>query len=155
MIRECKILSQSDFKWILHRGLREIYCRDWDCRNAVSVSFVVMKAFFEDNHRYDDLINVIDIRKFENTEVFHTDVKQVFDFIRCSEDKKKLVELVENDVYYTQMDEEAFDVVTQYTNSKELIKAKEYVLEGGKRNVCKAIRDLMDDGREEGRELLL
>ena len=100
----------------------------------------------------DYKINVIDIRKFENTEVFHTDVKQVFDFIRCSEDKKKLVELVENDVYYTQMDEEAFDVVTKYTNSKELIKAKEYVLEGGKRNVCKAIRDLMDDSREEGIE---
>jgi len=100
----------------------------------------------------DYKINVIDIRKFENTEVFYTDVKQVFDFIRCSEDKKKLVELVENDVYYTQMDEEAFDVVTKYTNSKELIKAKEYLLEGGKRNVCKAIRDLMDDSREEGRE---
>ena len=45
---------------------------------------VEWKAFFEDNHRYDDLINVIDIRKFENTEVFHTDVKQVFDFIKCS-----------------------------------------------------------------------
>lgn len=100
----------------------------------------------------DYKINVIDVRKFENTEVFHTDVKQVFDFIRCSEDKKKLVELVENDVYYTQMDEEAFDVVTKYTNSKELIKAKEYLLEGGKRNVCKAIRDLMDDSREEGIE---
>lgn len=71
-------------------------------------------------------INIIDIRKFENTEVFHTDVKHVFDFIRCSEDKKKLVELVEGDVYYTQMDEDAFGVVTKYTNSKELIKAKNY-----------------------------
>lgn len=69
---------------------------------------------------------MIDIRKFENTEVFQTDVKQVFDFIRYSEDKKKLVELVENDVYYTQMDEEAFEVATKYANAKELIKAKEY-----------------------------
>ena len=100
----------------------------------------------------DYKINVIDIRKFENTEVFRTDVKQVFDFIRCSEDKKKLVELLENDVYYTQMDEDAFDVVTKYANAKELVKAKEYLVEGGKRNMCKAIRDLMDDSREEGRE---
>ena len=76
----------------------------------------------------------------------------MFDFIRCSEDKKKLVELVENDVCYTQMDEEAFDVVTKYANAKELIKAKEYLVEGGKRNVCKAIKDLMDDSRAEGRE---
>ena len=100
----------------------------------------------------DYKINVIDIRKFENTEVFQTDVKQVFDFIRCSEDKKKLVELVENDVYYTQMDEEAFDVVTKYANATELVKAKEYQVEGGKRDMCKAIRDLMDDSREEGIE---
>ena len=68
-------------------------------------------------------IHLLGIRKMEDTSVFKTDLKQVFDFIRCSEDKKKLVELVENDVYYTQMDEEAFDVVTKYTNSKELIKA--------------------------------
>ena len=39
-----------------------------------------------------------------------------------------------------------------YTNSKELIKAKEYLSEGGKTDVCKAIRDLMDDSREEGIE---
>ena len=119
---------------------------------------VEWKSFFEDNHRYADIINGIGcggmqvVKDTDLTEVFHTDVKQVFDFIRCSEDKKKLVELVENDVYYTQMDEEAFDVVAKYTNSKELIKAKEYLLEGGKRNVCKAIRDLMDDSREEGIE---
>lgn len=59
-----------------------------------------------------------------------TDMKHVFDFIKCSEDKKKLFELV---------------------------KAKKYKVEGGKNDVCKAIRDLMDDswekGIEEGREL--
>ena len=43
----------------------------------------------------DYKINVIDIRKFENTDVFQTDVKQVFDFIRYSEDRNKLLELVQ------------------------------------------------------------
>ena len=37
-------------------------------------------------------------------------------------------------------------------DSKELVKAKDYSVEGGKNDVCKAIRDLMDDSREEGRE---
>lgn len=100
----------------------------------------------------DYKINVIDIRQFENTDVFKTDVKQVFDFIRCSEDKDKLLELVENDAYYQQMDDEAFDVVTKYTNSKGIVKMKEYDVEGGKKNVCKAIQDLMDDSRAEGME---
>ena len=73
---------------------------------------VEWKSFFEDNHRYVDIINGIGcggmqvVKDSDLTEVFRTDVKQVFDFIRCSEDKKKLVELVENDVYYTQMGEE-------------------------------------------------
>ena len=35
----------------------------------------------------DYKVNIIDIRHFDNTSVFQTDVKQVFDFIRCSEDK--------------------------------------------------------------------
>lgn len=101
----------------------------------------------------DYKINVIDIRRFENTDVFQTDVKQVFDFIRYSEDKNKLLELVESDEYYSVMEEDAFDLVTKYTNSKELVQVKEYKLEGGKQNVCKAIRDLMDDSREEGKDL--
>lgn len=100
----------------------------------------------------DYKINVINIRQFEKTDVFQTDVKQVFDFIRCSNDKRKLLDLVENDAYYKEMDEDAFDVVTKYTNSKELVKAKKYPVEGGKNDVCKAIQDLMADSREKGRE---
>ena len=98
----------------------------------------------------DYKINVIDIRKFENTDVFQTDIKQVFDFIRYSDDKNKLLDLVENDMYYKAMDEDAFHVVTQYTNSKELIQVKDYAVEGGKGNMCKAIQDLMDDSKEKG-----
>lgn len=97
----------------------------------------------------DYKINVIDIRQFENTDVFQSDLKQVFDFIRCSDDKKKLLDLVEGDAYYKAMDTDAFDVVTKYTNSKELVKAKAYTIEGGKNDVCKAIQDLMADSREE------
>lgn len=44
------------------------------------------------------------------------------------------------------------DVVTKYTKSKELVQAKNYMIEGGKNDVCKAIQDLMADSREKGRE---
>ena len=56
----------------------------------------------------DYKVNIIDIRQFENTDVFKTDVKQVFDFIRYSEDMDKLLDLVESDAYYKKMDEDAF-----------------------------------------------
>ena len=68
----------------------------------------------------DYKINVIEIRKLEHTEIFHTDVRQVFNFIRCSEDKEKLKELVENDEYYQHMEEDAFDVIVKYANASEL-----------------------------------
>lgn len=77
-------------------------------------------------------------------------LKQVFDFIRYSDDMHKLLDLIENDAYYKAMDEDAFHVVTKYTNSKELVKAKDYSIKGGKNDVCKAIQDLMADSREKG-----
>ena len=97
----------------------------------------------------DYKINIVDIRRLEDLSVFQSDVRQVFEFIRCSEDKTKLVELVENDSYYQSMDDEAFNIVTKYANAKELVSKEEYKKAGG-HNMCKAIQDLMADSREEG-----
>ena len=36
----------------------------------------------------DHRINLIEIRKLTDTSMFKTDLRQVFDFIRCSHDKK-------------------------------------------------------------------
>ena len=97
-------------------------------------------------------VNMIDIRRLEDTSVFQTDVKYVFDFIRYSENKEKLYELVSMEPYYQAMDEDAFDIVSMYTNSKELVGIKEYEGKDGKKDVCQAIKDLMADSRQEGRE---
>ena len=102
----------------------------------------------------DYKINIIEIRNLENTKVFQTDVKQVFDFIRLSGDKEALLKLVEGDDGYHHMDEDAFEVITTYTNSKELQEQMEKMQQesrkGEKKDMCKAIRDLMDDSRAEG-----
>lgn len=98
----------------------------------------------------DYKINVIEMRKLENTEVFQTDVRQVFDFIRYSEDKDRLRQLVQSDAYYQNMDEDAFDVVVLYANATELVGAKDYRRKGGKVDMCTAIREMMEDSRQEG-----
>ena len=100
----------------------------------------------------DYKMHIINIREFENTDVFQTDVKHVFDFIRCSTDKEKLLHLVKNDNYYKEMADDAFELVTKYTNDKEIVNKKEYISEGGKSDMCKAIQDLIADSKEEGRE---
>ena len=100
----------------------------------------------------DYAINLIDIRRLPDTSVFQTDLKYVIDFIKCAEDKNALIELVENEPYYKDMDEDALEVVSLYAKSKELVEMKKYKNEGGRWDVCKGIRDLMEDSKAEGRE---
>jgi hypothetical protein len=100
----------------------------------------------------DYRINVVDIRRLEDTSVFHTDIKEVFDFIKYSNDKNKLKELVEGREYYRHMEEDAFETAVNYANAEELKIAKEKYGEGGKVNMCTAIQELMADSRNEGIE---
>lgn len=96
-------------------------------------------------------INLLDIRKLEDTSVFRTDLKQVFDFIRLSEDKAKLLELVENDSSYKQMDDDAYDVAISFTKSEKLIEKQKFA-EGGKVNMCRALVELREEGIQLGIE---
>lgn len=88
----------------------------------------------------------------KDTSVFQTDVKYVFDFLRYAEDKKALYELVTKESYYRMMEEDAFDVVSLYANLKGLIEKENYNEAGGRKDMCKAIRDLMEDSKIEGIE---
>lgn len=52
------------------------------------------------------------------------------------------------------MDEEAYDVITAVTGSEELEAVKEkYREEGGKINMCEAIRGMIEEGKQEGLSL--
>ena len=73
----------------------------------------------------DYRLHLVDIRRLENTDVFKTDVKQVFDFIRCSGDKRELLKLVQSDAHFQEMEEDAYEVVTNYVGAEELIQVKE------------------------------
>ena len=95
-------------------------------------------------------IHLIDISKFENTDVFETDLKQIFDFIRCSKDGAKLKELVNSDKAYQNMDEAAYDVIAAFTHAKELTSIKPVYKEGGKVDMCEGIRQLIAEGKDEG-----
>ena len=96
-------------------------------------------------------INLVDIKKLQDTSVYKTDLKQVFDFIRFSEDKEKLWELVENDSTYKQMDEDAYDVAISFTKSEKLIDKQQFT-EGGKVNMCKALVEIKEEGIQLGIE---
>ena len=97
-------------------------------------------------------INLVEVRKFKDTSVFHTDLKQVFDFIRCSDDKTKLQELVENDPAYTEMEEDAFELVAAFTDSEELMSIKKFRGKGEKYDMCKGLKDWIEEEKAAGIE---
>ena len=70
-------------------------------------------------------VHVVEVRKLEDTSMFQTDVRQVFDIIRYSEEPDKLKELMEKEAAYQNMEEDAYDMVAAYTHVEELISVKE------------------------------
>ncbi len=97
-------------------------------------------------------IHVFEIRKLEDMAVFKTDLKQIFEFIKYSSDKRKLRHLVQNDPAYQELDEDAYDMAVQYTGATELIAVKKDYENGGKVNMCKALTEMLADERQEGIE---
>ena len=100
----------------------------------------------------DYRMNILDVRRMEDTGMFRTDVRHVLDFIRLSEDREALRRLVESEPYYKEMEEDAFDVAVCYANAGELIRAKEYNRKDGGIDVCTAIKEMIEEGRKEGKE---
>ena len=98
----------------------------------------------------DYSINLIEVRKLKNTDIFKTDVKQVFDYIRYSKDKKRLRELVENDPHYREMDPEAYAMAAEYSNSGVFMEMMDKYENGGKINMCQALTEMLEDEKNEG-----
>jgi len=127
------------------------YGEDWDgAKNLRS-----LLEFTDIPEEFYGLINdyhmhICEVHKFEDTDVFRTDLKQVFDFIRYSKDPEKLYELVMNDPVYQKLDEDAYEVIAEYVKSKELMEIKRENQEGGTVNMCEAITELMRRSRMEG-----
>lgn len=107
--------------------------KDWDGARDIygMLDFAdIPKSLKEKVSNYQ--IHVIEVRKLTDTSFLKTDVKQVFDFIRFSKDKRKLKELIENDSVYSQMDEDAYDLAVTYTGDEDMFKLKENIKKGEK-----------------------
>ena len=107
-----------------------------------------IKALVQNHH-----INLIDVRRMSNEmlEQFQTDLGKVLRVIKNAEKKDELKKLVENDPYYKEMEQDAYLLTANYIKANELLDYEKYE-KGGKCDMCKAIKELIEDGRMEGRE---
>lgn len=96
-------------------------------------------------------VNLVEISKIDNTEVFRTDLKQVFDLIRYSKDKNKLKEITEQDEAYQSMNVDAYEVAVSFIEGEELRIMKQKHEKDGKVNMCQGLREWLEDERAEGK----
>ncbi|MCM1244063.1 MAG: hypothetical protein NC293_00280, partial [Roseburia sp.] len=105
-----------------------------------------MVLFYNDFH-----VNLWDIHKMGTSDVFRTDLREVFGFLKCQDDKEALEQYVKENEAFRHLPEDAYDVVAVYSGSQELeIHKEEYEMEEGF-DMCLAIQEMIEDGRMEGR----
>ena len=95
---------------------------------------------------------LVKIRDLQDTSMFQTDLKLVFDCIRHAEDRERFYRTVTENEAYAWLEEDAYDVIARYTKvlgDQEI--TVENKREGGKINMCKAMQELMAESRAEGK----
>lgn len=101
----------------------------------------------------DYQVHILEVQKLEDTSVFRTDVKQVFDAVRLSKAPEKFRELIFSDPAFSDLDIEAYNVIVQYTHSKDLLDLKENYKKGAKINMCQALTMMLEEERNVGKNV--
>ncbi len=114
--------------------------KEWDAPRSLYEMFDLddeLKKYIPDFK-----INLIIPREIEDFSKFETELGKVLQFIKCSEDKDSLKELMRHDSSYECLDGDAAKMIGAFTNVK--IKVK-----GGVCNMCKAVEDMIKENEKE------
>ena len=106
-----------------------------------------LRPFVSDYH-----LNLVEIPKLteKDTEVFHTDLKQVLDLLRSYRDKNALKSLLQDHPEYETVEPEAYDLMSTYVNLDQYgIKRTDE--EGGKINMKNGFDEIIEESQEIGR----
>ncbi|MDO4521850.1 MAG: transposase [Eubacteriales bacterium] len=101
-------------------------------------------------------IHLIEIQKYQETGFFQSDLREVFEFIQRARDKNALKDLLKTRTEkYEHMSVDAVRFIATVTRTKELeriIEKPEVSGKKGETNMCKAIDDMIAEGRAESEE---
>ena len=97
-------------------------------------------------------IKVIDMRRFEDSENLKTDARVLLGFLKRQNNPKELKKYVEeNTEEFSNIDEDAYDMISVLGNAPELVEEKaEFLNEEGGMNMCKAFEVWIEESRNEG-----
>lgn len=94
------------------------------------------------------------MRHFSNEEWFQTDLRQVCDFLKRTNDRMKLKTYIEeNQKVFSNLPEDAYDFLTVMAGIRNLRLIKQEVQsKGGGFDMCKAIKEMLRVSRQEGEQ---
>ncbi|MBE5866735.1 MAG: hypothetical protein E7292_11090 [Lachnospiraceae bacterium] len=98
-------------------------------------------------HNYG--MTILCVNELDDFSKFRTELRQFLEVIPCRGDKKKLRELFAREEY-KHLDRETAEVIAVFTDNKKMLEVLEEE-EKEEYDMCKALDDLIADGREEGR----
>ena len=97
-------------------------------------------------------LHIIDVKRFDRSEEFQTDLRLVFGVLQRHQDDEKLDEFLRaNESEFCSMEEDAYIMVANMTHTEELLKFRGENLRGGKVDMCKAIADMKQKAKDEGK----
>jgi hypothetical protein len=100
-------------------------------------------------------LHVLDVchESDERLKEFPDDLACLFLILKYQKNKQELLRVVQDIQAFQHVDEDLYDTIWAYTNENELLQLKENYSDGGEINMCQAIRELVEDSRQEGIEI--
>ena len=97
---------------------------------------------------------IFEMRYFKNEEWFQTDLRQVCGFLKRTNDRTKLKSYIEeNQKVFSNLPEDAYDFLAVMAGIRNLQLIKQKIqTEGGGFDMCKAIKEMLQVSRQEGRQ---
>jgi hypothetical protein len=99
----------------------------------------------------DYKINLFDYHDYKEFDFFRTDLKNLFEFLRYSDDKEEIKQRVQNDKEYRTLSEDTTFLLEKLTNTKIFKNEKNREQKWRRGDMCKAFEDYKEEGRQEGR----
>lgn len=98
-------------------------------------------------------LNLIEVREYQKTDKFRTDIGEVFGFLQNDSSKELLEKYIEkHKEVFSDMREDAYDLICIMSHTKRLRDLKiKYQEPGGNYNMCKAIDEMVQESRNEGK----
>lgn len=99
----------------------------------------------------DYSINLLEVRHFPDVGKFQSDLKAVFGFLQHTSNQVSLQAFITNhEDRFSNMEEDAYDVICALSNAGELMAVKDEYHNKGGLDMCQAIKDMLETSKKNG-----